>query len=283
MKSTLDADLVSTSHPLTDLGLRPLLAESMRRSRALTVFGLLMWAAMLPTLLAWGIDDRELRGISVWAKPLKFMASIGLLALSTAWFIGLLPDDRRRGGAIHTVTWTIVLAGGFEITYITLMAALGQASHFNFSSPLHITMYSLMGAGAMAMTATQPLLAWQIARHARNDLPSAWRDGVVVGLVLTFVLGAGAGGLLGSMQPPAGSGLPGVGWHPSGDLRPAHFLGMHAQQLFPLAGVLIATWMPGTGRRALALFTMVYVALWAWAMARGLDGAVLTVPYLPPA
>jgi hypothetical protein len=274
-----------TSPNTRGAGLSPLgiFFALLRHNRTLTVFGLLMWVAMLPTLIAWGLDGRELRGVSVWAKPLKFMASIGLFALSTAWFIGLLPDDRRRGSAINTVTWTIVLAGGFEITYITLMAALGQASHFNFSSPLHITMYSLMGAGAMAMTATQPLLAWQIVRHARNDLPSAWRDSVVLGLVLTFVLGAGAGGLLGSMQPPAGSGMPGVGWHPSGDLRPAHFLGMHAQQFFPMAGALIAMWTHAMGRRALAVFTVGYVALWVWAMARGIDGAVLTVPYLPPA
>ena len=284
MKTTLTPALASGAAPDTGLpGPRQWLAESLRRSRALTVFGLLMWAVMLPALVAWGIDERELRGVSIWAKPLKFMASIGLFALSTAWFIGLLPQARRQGRAINAVVWTVIVAGGFEIVYITLMAALGEASHFNFSSPLHITMYSLMGAGAMAMTATQPLLAWQIVRHARDDLSPAWRDGVVAGLVLTFVLGAGAGGLLGSMQPPAGSGLPYVGWHPSGDLRPAHFLGMHAQQFFPLAGALIAVAIPLASRRTLMLFTVGYVALWTWAMARGLDGAVLTVPYMPPA
>lgn len=284
MKTTLTPALASGTARDTGLpGPRQWLAESLRRSRALTAFGLLMWAVMLPALMAWGIDERELRDVSIWAKPLKFMASIGLFALSTAWFIGLLPETHRHGRAIHTVVWTVIVAGGFEIVYITLQAALGQASHFNFSSPLHITMYSLMGAGAMAMTATQPLLAWQIARHARDDLPLAWRDGVVAGLVLTFVLGASAGGLLGSMQPPAGSGLPVVGWHPSGDLRPAHFLGLHAQQLFPLVGALIAVAMPSARRWALMLFTLGYVALWVWAMVRGLDGAVLTVPNVPPA
>ena len=283
MKTGLHPPMVPGTALRTGGGPLQWLTEALRRNRALTLFGLLMWAAMLPALVAWGIDERTLRGVSVWAKPLKFMASIGLFALSTAWFIGLLPETRRHGRPIRAVVWTVIVAGSFEIVYITLQAALGQASHFNFSSPLHITMYSLMGAGAMAMTATQPLLAWQIARHGRDDLPPAWRNGVVAGLVLTFVLGAGAGVLLGSMQPPAGSGLPYVGWHPSGDLRPAHFLGMHAQQFFPLAGALMTLWKPGTGRRALALFAVVYVALWAWAMARGLEGAVLTVPYVPPA
>ena len=257
------------------------LVETTRRSRALTVFGLLMWAAMLPALMVWGIDERELRGVSVWAKPLKFMASIGLFALSTAWFIGLLPETRRHSGAILAVVWTVIVAGGFEIVYITLMAALGQASHFNFSSPLHIAMYSLMGAGAMAMTATQPLLALQIVRHARPGLAPAWRDGVVMGLVMTFVLGSGGGGVLSAMQPPAGSGLPSVDWHSSADLRPAHFLGLHAQHFFPLVGALMALHMPRTGRHALALFVVIYVALWVWAMLRGLDGAVLTIPYRP--
>jgi hypothetical protein len=258
-----------------------LLAESLRRSRALTLFGLLLWAAMLPTLIAWSLDERTLRDVSVWAKPLKFMASIGLFSLCTAWFIGLLPESRRNDRAVRTVVWTLILAGGFEIGYITLMAALGQGSHYNYSSPLHIAMYSLMGAGAMAMTATQPLLAVQIMRHAHPGLAPAWRDGVVLGLVLTFVLGAGAGGVLSAMQPPPGSGLPGVDWHLSADLRPAHFLGVHAQQFFPLAGAVAAAYLPSAGRRWLLVFTLSYVALWGWAMVRGLDGAALTIPYVP--
>lgn len=281
MKTMLQNPLTAPAGMSPCFAPRQTLAELMRRNRALTLFGLLMWAALLPTLIAWGVDERTLRGVSIWAKPLKFMASIGLFSISTAWFIGLLPEARRQGRAINTVVWTLIAAGLFEISYITLQAALGQASHFNFSSPLHIAMYSLMGMGATAMTATQPLLAWQIARHARSDLPPAWRDGVVTGLVLTFALGAGTGGLLGSMQPPTGTGLPYVGWHMVSDLRPAHFLGIHAQQFIPLAGALLALRMPATGRRALAVFTVGYVALWAWAMARGVDGAAWTVPYMP--
>lgn len=261
--------------------LRGWITQSLERHRALTLFGLLLWLTMLPTLLAWGLDERTLRGVSVWAKPLKFMASIGLFALSTAWFIGLLTPDRQRSRTVQRLAWTLIVAGSLELGYITLQAALGQGSHFNFSTPLHVALYSLMGMGAMAMTATQAVLAWQIARHTAPGISLVWRDAVVIGLALTFVLGAGAGGMLGSMQPPAGTGLPYVGWHASGDLRPAHFLGLHAQQFLPFAGWLIAWLWPQRGRLWLVVFTVFYTALWVWALSRGLDGAVLTVPYMP--
>lgn len=256
------------------------LAACWRQQRALTAFALLMAVAMLPTAVALGVDERSLRGVNVWMKPLKFMASVGLFAITTAWFVGLLPESRWHSRPVRVVAWVIIVCGGFEIAYIVLQAALGEASHYNFSDALHIRLYSLMGLGALAMTATQPLLAWQIARHGRADLHPTWRAAVVVGLVLTFLLGAGAGGLLGSMQPPAGAGLPVVGWHVAGaDLRPAHFLGLHAQQFLPLAGLALLALPRRTGAWALGAFTLVYVGLWALAVQRGLAGAVLTVPY----
>jgi hypothetical protein len=259
------------------------LAEAQRRHRGLTLAALLIWALMLPTLIALGLDERTVREVNVWVKPLKFMASIGLFWLSTAWFIGLLPEAQRRHTSVRKLAAVAIGAGVFEIAYITLQSALGQASHFNMSSPFHQTMYTLMGLGAMAMTATQPVLAWRIARHGRAELPAVWRASVVLGLVLTFVLGAGAGSLLGAVQPPSGVGLPVVGWHLSGgDLRPAHFVGMHAQQIIPLFGALLAL---ASGRQrgsmwGLWLFVGLYTALWAWAMLIGLNGAVFTPPYV---
>jgi hypothetical protein len=259
---------------------RAWLAACLRQQRALTVFALLMGLATLPTAVALGLDERSLRGVDVWLKPLKFMASVGLFAITTAWFIGLLPEARWRSRPVRALAWVIIVCGGFEIGYITLQAALGAASHYNFSDVLHIRLYSLMGLGALAMTATQPVLAWLIVHHGRPGLHPTWRTAVVVGLVLTFGLGAGAGGLLGSMQPPAGAGLPVVGWHLAGaDLRPAHFLGLHAQQLLPLAGLALLGLPRRAAAWALTAFTLVYVGLWALALQRGLAGAVLTVPY----
>ena len=96
---------------------------------------------------------------------------------------------------------------------------------------------------------------------------------MLLGLVLTFVLGAGAAIPLAQLQPPAGAGWPLVGWHlQGGDLRIAHFIGIHAGQALPLAGAMLATWAP---RRAVAgvwLATFVWTAVWAAALAAGLTG-----------
>jgi len=279
MKTLAVAQPMSGPRPFArSIDPRRWLREAFARQPLLTGFAVLMWLAMVPALLALGLDERSLRGVSVWVKPLKFLASVGLFSISTAWFIGLLPDHRRDSLPVRVVVWTILLAGGFEIAYITLMASLGQASHYNFSNAVHVALYSAMGAGALAMTATQPLLAWQIVRHGRGDLPSAWRDAVVLGLMLTFLLGAGAGGLLGGIQPPAGAGLPVVGWHlGGGDLRPAHFIGLHAQQFLPLAGLALIALRVRRARVALAVFALAYSALWGWAMLRGLEGAIRVV------
>lgn len=258
---------------------RAWIAELLVREPTLTRFGLMMWIAMIPAAIALGLDDRMLRGVGVWVKPLKFLASTGLFALTTAWFVGLLPVARRRAWPIRLMVGTLIATASFEVAYIALQAALGQASHYNFSTPLHVAMYSAMGAGAIVLALTQPLLAFEIVRHAGPVRSDAARASVVAGLVLTFVLGAGAGMMLGPMQPPAGAGLPVFGWRFGGDFRPAHFLGLHAQQLVPLAGFLLARSLaPRAAMRALWAVGIAYVLGWAALMAIGLDGAQAVAP-----
>jgi hypothetical protein len=64
--------------------------------------------------------------------------------------------------------------------------------------------------------------------------------------------------------PDGGPGLPGLGWSTrAGDLRIAHFLGMHALQAVPLLGWMLARRLP---RRAV-LLTWVGAALYAGAVA----------------
>lgn len=253
--------------------------ELRRREPTLALLALVMALAMLPALVALGLDERELRGVNVWVKPLKFMASLSLFAASTAWFMGLLDAGRRRAAPARFIVWTIVLAASAEVTYISLQSALGQASHYNVADTLHKVMYQLMGLGAVMLMVTQPVLAWQIARHGRPEEDATWRQAVVLALLMTFVLGVGAAAPLASAQPPSGAGLPVLGWHlGGGDLRPAHFVGSHAQQFVPFVAWLLLRGAVPQARLGLWAFAAAYLLLWLWALRTGLNGAV----WLPP-
>ncbi len=235
--------------------------ELLLRQRTLAWFGAALMLLALPTALAWGLDDRMLRGVNVWIKPMKFMLSVGLLSLTTAWFIGHLPHEQRRTRAVKAIVAMVVGAGTFEVAYITVQAALGQASHYNHIDAFHSAMFALMGVGAIVLTGSQPLLAWLLARHPDAAIAPAYRHAVIVGLVLTFVLGAGVGNVLSQMQPPDAAGLPLLGWSfAGGDLRPAHFMGIHAAQFIPAAGLAMAAWRVPRGERWVWLLSLTYSA-----------------------
>jgi hypothetical protein len=251
-------------------------ASLWQREPRLVAFALLMLALMLPAAIGLGLDERTLRGVNVWVKPMKFMASVALLALTTAWFAPMLPDAVRRGRSFSGLVWTLIITGGFEVVYITLQAGLGQASHYNVGDAFHATMYTLMGGAAMVLTATQPWLAWLIWRHGDRSVAPAYRQAVLLGLVLTFMLGASVGMMLGGGTPATGAGLPVVGWSRSmGDLRVAHFIGIHVGQILPLAGFALARWTPRRALPGLWLACAAWTGLWAWTLLQALAGRPL--------
>lgn len=252
-------------------------AGLIQRERRLALFGFCLLALLLPMAAAWAVDERMLRGANVWIKPMKFALSIAVLSLTSAWFAGHLPARQRAGRAMDWIVWLLIVAGSFELGYIALQAGLGQGSHHNVGDPWHAAMYALMGIGAILLTATQPLLAWQLYRHPDVGRPVAYRNAVLLGLVLTFLFGAGVGGLLSAAPPPpVGATVSLFGWAlAGGDLRPAHFLGIHAEQLLPLAGFAAARYSPRHARRLVVVATLGYSALFAVLLAWGMGVAAI--------
>jgi hypothetical protein len=241
--------------------------ELFRRQPALASLGLLLAVLTIPAFLASGADPRILDGEEVWSKPAKFLASTSLFALTSAWMFGYMDPQVRRGraaAAIVGILWATML---FEDGYIGLQAWYGQRSHFNFTDPLHSVLFGLMGLGAVLMVSTCLIQATLIARRPAPGLRPPFRDAVVIGLVFTFLLGGGLGGYMSmhgshwTSAAGADTGLPLFGWsRVAGDLRPPHFLGIHAQQLMPI----LALAMPGRGlapRIGVWLFGALYAAL----------------------
>jgi len=232
-------------------------------SQFLLIYGALMWLACGVTYIISLNDARTLREVGLWVKPLKFMAATALFAWTTAWIAELSRSDLTHGQAYIGITALLVVTSFFEVAYITYQASQGEASHYNTSDSWHAFMFGLMAIAAVGLTASQGWLAWEIwqAKGSQPMPVSAW--GILVGLILTFILSTISGFMLGGNQPPAGPGLPIVGWHLTKDIRPAHFLGVHAQQFIPLWGIIVEKFFGAHCTPALTAGCSLYVVLWA--------------------
>jgi hypothetical protein len=255
----------------------PLLIDRLRQERLLMGYTALMLAFLLAAWFLWFADERMVRDVNVWVKPMKFMASTAAFALTTALFLSLLPALVRKKRALQVMVWVLVLTSTFEVVYITWQGALGNGSHFNMASPVLAFMYGLMGFAALALTSTQGYLAWVVNKHGLIFGGKVFTQSVALGLGLTFVLATIGGFMLGNLQPPAGQGIPLVGWHlTGGDLRPAHFLGVHANQIIPIAGLILVTLQKkrisqSAAMGMLYLGALAYVLIWLWLSLLGLN------------
>lgn len=267
---------------MTSLALYPrpslgLLAEPLRRHRTLAIFGTALLVLTPPILMMIAVDPRLLPdGVSPWLKPAKFLTSIGLFALTAAWFFGYVRPERRDTPLLRWTVRALILSASFELFWIIWQAAHGVDSHFNHSTPLDSAMFNLMGWFALILTATTLPLAWEILRRPAEGLDRSYAMAVVAGLVLTWLLGTGAGMVIavngGHAVGAEGLGLPVLGWNRiGGDLRVAHFLGIHAEQIIPVATALAGS----VRRRAVVVGVTAYLAVTWMVLNQALSGQPL--------
>ncbi len=239
-------------------------------SRMLIAYGAFMWLALALTWLLSAHDVRTIRDIGVWVKPMKFMAATALFAWTTVWVSHLANPSVTNGAAYNWICALIISTSLFEVVYITFQASQGAASHYNTSDPMHALLFGVMALAAVGLTATQGWLGWEIWKNTQQT--SVVTQSVVTGLLLTFLFSTVSGFLLGGNQPPAGQGLPIVGWHLHHDIRPSHFLGVHAQQLIPLWGLFAERFLGTYATQGLHIGSAFYAITWAaltWAAVAG--------------
>ena len=212
------------------------------------------------------VDHRLIAGAPAWLKPLKFSLSIVAFAWTLGWLLADLPAPAQR--SVQVLSWGVALSMLVEQAVIFAQAARGTTSHYNASTPLNALLFGLMGLFIVVntlLTAWALYLAWRYQPHG----PAGYVWGLRLGLLL-FLVGSVLGGIMiHNMQhtvgaPDGGPGLPGLGWSTrAGDLRAAHFLGMHALQALPLLGWALSRALP---QQAVAL-TWTGTALYAGAVA----------------
>ncbi|MBI3232438.1 MAG: hypothetical protein HYZ42_00085, partial [Bacteroidetes bacterium] len=121
--------------------------ELKERNQSLYLFGLICFFLAVVFLVLTRLTTTQVNNVSAWYKPFKFALSIGLYALTMAWYCYYLPSFN-----IKLFNWAVIILLGFEIVYIAFQAGKGQLSHFNLSTPLYSILYSLMAFAASAVT-----------------------------------------------------------------------------------------------------------------------------------
>jgi hypothetical protein len=218
------------------------LHELRNRNALLYWFGWYNILAGIICLLLIAFDDMQLLGISRWIKPAKFFLSVGIMVWTMGWILYYLQAKK----SVTAISWLIVISMFFENGIIAYQAIRGERSHFNVTNSLNSMLFSLMGIFILVFTFTTVYAAYLFFRQKKITISPAYYLGIRMGLLL-FIFFSLEGGLMVSLMShtiggkDGGTGLPLVNWSTKyGDLRIAHFLGLHSLQLLPLAGYYIA-------------------------------------------
>jgi hypothetical protein len=242
------------------------------RNETLFLFGLACLVLAVVCLLLTRFTNTQVMGVNAWYKPFKFALSTTLYVWAMAWFCYYLMPAL----SLRLFNWTVVGLLGFEIVYIALQAGRGQLSHFNQSSPVYATLYSLMGLAATVVTLFTAYIGILFFIQSFPDLPDYYVWSIRIGIIL-FVIFSLEGAVMGARMShtiggaDGGTGLPIVNWSTRfGDPRIAHFIGMHALQVLP-----ILSWYVLKDLRLTLLFGLLYTALAVFTLVQALNGKPL--------
>ena len=240
-----------------------------------------MWAQLAlgaAALAGLAYDPRQLLGVSVWLKPLKFEISVFVFLLTVREMIRLYPAGFRPG---EQVAKAVAAAMAVEIALINLQAWRGVTSHFNHTTWFDARVFNVMGLLIVLNTVAVVRLAWLYWRSPPPAPSAGLLAGIRWGLVLMLAGSLQAGAMLSRMAhtvgaPDGSPGLPLVNWSlTSGDLRVAHAVGLHGLQALPLAGWLVDRARLARPARVVALIAVLYTALFAALLWQALSGRPL--------
>jgi hypothetical protein len=216
----------------------------------------LFWLAVICVVVAvaliplWILDSRELLGVSVWEKPIKFYISVAIFSFTYSWLSSFLT---RGGRWVKLTGFVIAVSLAVEIVIILAMASIGETSHFNVSTPTAIAIWSIMATFISIVLFSTIFISLMIMFQKQHEfnLKLALALGSIntaVGMGLAYLMTWPTATQLANYQGIAGAhavgvsdggpGLPFLGWSTvAGDLRVGHFFGLHSIQV---AAILLA-------------------------------------------
>jgi hypothetical protein len=218
------------------------LRQLCHRNPVLYYFGWIYFIGGVVALIMTQASDTIVLGINAWIKPMKFFFSIWIFCWTMAWFMAYL-DNKR---VVRIYTWAVVVVMIIEQVIITWQAANGRLSHFNTTTVFYRSLFIFMGVAIATLTVWTGVIGYYFFKQQFFTVPMPYIWGIRLGIIL-FVIFSFEGGIMAARlahtvgAADGGPGMPVVNWSTEyGDLRVAHFIGIHSLQILPLFGNYLA-------------------------------------------
>lgn len=252
-----------------------LINEIYRRNKLLAQVGTIhLGLALLLGIYAF-FNKELIMGINSMVKPIKFALSIWIYGWTMAMLLFYVNDKKK----VRNLSILAVITMIYEQFAITLQAFRGQLSHFNNNTAFDGILYALMGIFIVALTFQTLRIAITFIRQKTYAIPPPLVLSIQLGLIY-FVIFSFFGGYISGVNghtvgaKDGGAGLPLINWSTLfGDLRVAHFFGIHALQIIPIFGY----WVSGkyeseTATKAIWVFSVIYLSYVCFTMIQALMG-----------
>jgi hypothetical protein len=223
--------------------LKTLINDIFAKNKILAYMGLgFLIIALMLSLYAF-INTQQVLGLNSMIKPIKFCISTWAYAWTMAYLLFYVNNQKK-------VKWYSILACFvmvFENGVIIVQAIRGKISHFNQSELIGGILYGVMGILIVWLTTATLIIAIRFIRQKSYTISSPFALSIKIGLIM-FVVFSFMGGYMSAINSHnvggeiGQTGLPLLNWSTLfGDVRVAHFFGIHSLQLIPLLGYFIST------------------------------------------
>ncbi len=252
-----------------------LITSIFNQNKILFWLGTIHFVLFLSLLLYLPFNNMVVLGLNSVIKPMKFAISIWMYSWTMAIIMSYFENQKK----VKIYSWAAVICMSFEQIAITFQALCGEQSHFNKSNTFGIIVYELMGIFILTITLWTAYMAYVFIKQKTHSLSSQIILSLRIGLIY-FVIFSLFGGYIGSKTghtvgaDDGGNGLWFLNWSTFfGDLRVAHFFGIHSLQIIPLFGFLVSKLSnTSSGTKSVWFFSFFYFLYVIFVMIQAING-----------
>ena len=256
-----------------------LIKEIFSRNPLLAKMGLFFLILAICLGLYSTVNTETILGINSMIKPLKFALSTWIYAWTMAYLLFYVNNQIRVKW--YSILATVVML--YENGVITIQAFRGKLSHFNQTELLGGILYAIMGVLIVWLTTATLIISLRFIFQKTDSISKPLALSIKIGLLL-FVIFSFMGGYMSvinshNVEGKIGeAGLTFLNWSTLfGDLRVAHFFGIHSLQIIPILGFYVSTNIKNESKASLIIWlgSILYLAFVCFTLIQAINGMSL--------